>query len=140
MTILWAVVKNCIVIHCYPNDGPVPPTQRRGKKMGFQILRTKKLKSQLSVRRSLTHSHRESETLNADRNKRHDNGILVGSEDANSALQDFKQLLPEKIRKGAVLCIEYLVTASPESMNAMTRDKQDEYFSDATKWLQKVSW
>ncbi len=105
--------------------------------MGFQILRVKKLKSQMSVMRSLTHSYREQETLNADPRKRHDNGILVGSEDANSALHDFKQLLPKKLRKGGVLCIEYLVTASPESMHAMTREQQDEYFSDATKWLKE---
>ena len=103
--------------------------------MGFQILRIKKLKSRMSVRRSLTHSHREQETLNADSSKCQFNGILIGAENANSVLRDFEQLLPEKTRKGLVLCIEYLVTASPESMIEMTRELQDDYFADATTWL-----
>lgn len=105
--------------------------------MGFQILRTKKLKQTVSVLRSLKHSHREQETLNADPSKRGDNGVLIGAGDANAVLQGFKQLLPEKIRKGGVLCIEYLVTASPESMQKMTKAQQDEYFNDAVKWLQE---
>ena len=45
--------------------------------------------------------------------------------------------LPEKRRKDAVLAIEYLITASPDAMQALGGQGRDAYFNDALKWLRE---
>jgi hypothetical protein len=103
--------------------------------MGYVVLRTEKLKSGQAVRRSLQHAFRERDTPNADSERRLDNshhGALTVSE----ALGKFNARLPEKVRKNAVLGIEYLIGGSPEVMHGKTRDEQDAYFRDAFQWLQ----
>ena len=45
--------------------------------------------------------------------------------------------MPEKRRKDAVLTIEYLVTASPESMEVKSKEAQDAYFREALLWIQE---
>lgn len=79
--------------------------------MAMAILRTAKLKSLGNVAASLSHTYRTRETHNADPQRYEDN-MLVRSPQA--VLEDLKAKLPEKHRKDAVLCIEYLVSASPE--------------------------
>jgi len=103
--------------------------------MKYAILRTQKLKSGQAVRRSLTHAFREQDTPNADPSKTPDN-THIGAQDVGEALDKFNARLPDKVRKNAVLCVEYLVTGSPDAMKAMTRQQQDAYFADALKWLQ----
>lgn len=102
--------------------------------MGFAILRTQKLKSAQAVRRSMTHAFREQETPNADPTKLDDN-THIGAANVADALERFNARLPDKVRKNAVLAIEYLVTASPEDMQGKSRAEQDAYFEDALKWL-----
>lgn len=103
--------------------------------MGYAILRTQKLKSGQAVRRSLTHAFREQETPNADPERTPENSH-IGAENVQEALERFNARLPDKVRKNAVLCIEYLITASPEDLHGKTRQEQDAYFRDALKWLQ----
>jgi hypothetical protein len=43
--------------------------------------------------------------------------------------------MPERIRKNAVLCIEYLIAGSPNAIHEMTKTMQHAYFSDALHWL-----
>lgn len=50
-------------------------------------------------------------------------------------MEAFQARLPAKHRVDAVLAIEYLITASPEALQAKTRGQQDAYFVDAHKWL-----
>jgi len=102
--------------------------------MGYAILRTQKLKSPAAVRRSLKHAFREQDTPNADPERTPDN-THAGASSTAEALERFNARLPEKVRSNAVLAIEYLVTASPEAMNAKGRGDQDAYFSDALEWL-----
>jgi hypothetical protein len=104
--------------------------------MGYAILRTQKLKSMQSVKRSLKHSFREQDTPNADPALTPENTHL-GAENVKDAIEKISTRLPEKIRKNGVLAIEYLVTASPEDMHAKSRKEQDAYFSDAKKWLEE---
>ena len=104
--------------------------------MGYAILRTEKLKSMQSVRRSLKHSFREQETPNADPTRTPEN-THIGAKTAEEAIEKIKARLPEKIRKNGVLAIEYLVTASPDDLHAKSRKEQDAYFSDAKKWLEE---
>lgn len=102
----------------------------------FTILRTQKLKSLGSVRRSLKHSFREQETPNADQSRASEN-THIGAGSTAEAMAEVKSRLPEKRRKDAVLAVEYLVTASPEAMHSKSREEQDAYFADALEWLKE---
>lgn len=102
--------------------------------MGYAILRTQKLKSPGAIRRSLKHAFREQDTPNADPERTPDN-THVGARSSTEALERVSGRLPAKVRSNAVLAIEYLVTASPEAMNAKGRGDQDAYFRDALEWL-----
>jgi Plasmid recombination enzyme len=103
--------------------------------MGFAILRTQKLKSPVAVQRSMKHALREQDTPNADPAKTPDN-THFGAQTVQEALALFNARLPEKRRKDAVLCIEYLVTASPVTVDGWSRAVQDAYFKNALEWLQ----
>ncbi|MGZ0786255.1 plasmid recombination protein [Pseudomonas saponiphila] len=81
--------------------------------MSYAILRTKKLKSIGAVARSARHTFREQPTPNADPAQLSRNRT-VGAQGSDSLLQVMKGRLPDKRRRDAVLCIEYLITASPE--------------------------
>jgi hypothetical protein len=101
----------------------------------FAILRVQKLKSAIAIRRSFKHAFREQDTPNADLERTPDNTHL-GPQNVDQAMDAFRSRLPEKHRVNAVLAIEYLVTATPEAMQAKGRDGQNAYFLDTLKWLQ----
>ena len=50
-------------------------------------------------------------------------------------MSSIKDKLPEKRRKDAVLCVEYLITASPDWVGWHKSDEQ-KYFDEAKKWLE----
>ena len=102
--------------------------------MAYAILRAQKLKSAVAVHRSLKHAFREQETPNADAERTPDNSH-IGAESSREAMAAFRSRLPEKHRKDAVLAVEYLITGSPEAINAKDRIGQDAYFRDALDWL-----
>ncbi|MGE4370684.1 MAG: plasmid recombination protein, partial [Burkholderiaceae bacterium] len=78
----------------------------------YAILRAEKLKTLGSIGASLSHNYRARETLNADPSRSHLNShSMHGPQEVLDAL---KAALPAKRRKDAVLCIEYLVTCSPD--------------------------
>lgn len=104
--------------------------------MNYAILRTQKLKSTASVWRSLKHAFREQTTPNADPSKTSNNAHL-GAKSASEAMQKVRNRLPEKRRKDAVLVIEYLITASPETMAKLGPKGRDGYFNDSMNWLRK---
>lgn len=117
--------------------GGGPRRSESGSKPGFVILRTAKIKTLGSMGGSLQHTFRERETLNADDRRRGENQILVGPDSTDAVLQAWRDQAPEKVRKNAVLGIEYLVTASPEAMARMSRPEQDQYFARAVDWLKE---
>jgi len=102
----------------------------------YAILRCAKLKSGGEVKASLSHAFRERETANADASLTPDNSHF-GAETAEAAFEAYKALLPDKVRKNGVHCIEYLVTGSPEAVNGMDRVAQDAYFEDALEWIRE---
>jgi hypothetical protein len=104
--------------------------------MGYAILRTQKLKTTHAIRRSLLHAFREQDTPNADANLAGENDHY-GAKSSSEALQNLNARLPEKVRKNGVLAIEYLITASPESMHSKSKKEQNAYFDDAFEWLKK---
>lgn len=104
--------------------------------MAFAILRTQKLKSAVAIQRSMKHAFRAQETPNADPERTPEN-THIGAQSVNEAMDAFQSRLPDKFRKDAVQCIEYLVTGSPEGMAAKGRAEQDAYFTDALSWLRE---
>lgn len=104
--------------------------------MNYCILRAAKLTSLGSIMGSAKHTFREIPTPNANPARTHLNKSF-GAQNATEVYSSIKEILPAKRRKDAVLCIEYLVTASPEWFrNASSREKND-YFKAAMRWLEE---
>lgn len=82
------------------------------------------------------HAFREQDTPNADPSRTQGN-THIGAADVDEALKRFNARLPEKVRKNAVLGVEYLMTASPEDMKGKSRQEQDAYFRDGLEWLKR---
>ncbi len=112
------------------------PARVQAAQRKFAILRVAKLKTMGALRGSLQHTFRERDTPNADLNRIPDNQILVGTDTAAGVAAAWKAKAPDKIRKNGVLAVEYLVTASPEALQVMSRDEQDAYFAGALEWLE----
>jgi len=102
----------------------------------YCILRAEKLTSFGSITGSAMHTFREIPTPNADPSRTHLN--WTGGANSSAAVRDaIKARLPEKPRKNAVLCIEYLITASPEWCKATRWKTQRQYFNAAIAWLRE---
>lgn len=107
--------------------------------MSYAILRAKKLKSIGALARSARHTFREQPTPNADPAQLSRNRT-VGAQGADRLLKLLKSRLPDKRRRDAVLCIEYLITASPEAFKRHGGHLDDlggGYFSEALAWLKR---
>lgn len=103
----------------------------------YAILRTAKIKTRGELVRSLKHGFREQDTPNASEELTPDN-THKGGENTADVMQSFDKRLEtqSKVRKNAVLAVEYLVTASPNAINGKSREEQDKYFNDALGWLE----
>lgn len=100
--------------------------------MSFAIYRTAKLKSMGEIGGSLSHTYRTRPTPNADENKLHLNKHIF--ETYNQCFHALKNSIPEKRRSNAVLCIEHLITASPEWEGWGTK-KEEEFFKKSLEFL-----
>lgn len=108
--------------------------------MAFTILRTAKLRTYGNIAASAEHTYRERPTPNADltRTPQNENLGAQSSAELVAAVRS-RVALAERQAKGPVLCIEYLITASPEAFarsGGHLADK-DKYFDDALHWLQR---
>ena len=101
--------------------------------MSFAILRTAKLKSMGEIGGSLSHNYRDRPTPNANPRQTPNNEHSLPN--AELVMTAIKDKIPEKRRKDAVLCVEYLITASPDWIGWNQSDEQ-KYFDDAKKWLE----
>lgn len=102
--------------------------------MNYCILRTEKLKSFGSIAGSAKHTFREIPTPNADPARTPLN-MTWGAGSAAAVCAAIKTQLPAKRREDAVLCIEYLITASPEWFTTTPMKQQSDYFGAAARWL-----
>ena len=100
--------------------------------MSFAILRTAKLKSFGEIGGSLSHNYRTRFTPNANLKMQHKNEHQISN--SYDAMQTIKNRLPEKLRKNGVLCIEHLITASPE-WSGWGTDQEKEFFKKSVDWL-----
>lgn len=114
--------------------------------MSFVILRTAKIKTRGELGGSAGHNFREQPTPNADHSRLQSNQhlfstskneLLTKFESRFKVAEDAAKKAGRAIRSDAVLCIEYLITASPEAWKKNGfNDKQ--YFGDALKFLQET--
>lgn len=100
--------------------------------MSFAILRLQKLKTLGNIGGSLSHNYRTRNTPNADPSRTADNEhSLQTAESVKTAIEN---RLPDKRRKDAVLCIEHLITASPE-WSGWGTGQEAAFFEKSKKWL-----
>lgn len=100
----------------------------------FAIMRCKKLSNMGNIAKSLNHAFREQKTPNADPEKTSDNEHMAAAS-TDEAMGKLRGRLPEKRRKDAVLCVEYVMTASPEWWKSASQQQQAEFFDRSSKWL-----
>lgn len=103
--------------------------------VAYAILRTAKLKSFGEIGGSLSHNYRTRPTPNADPTRTADNAH--SSPTPFSVMDGIKQRLPEKTRSNAVLCVEYLITASPEWSGWQDQKQEADFFKRSVEWLEK---
>ena len=102
--------------------------------MAYAIYRTAKLGSFGEIGGSLSHTYRTRPTPNADESRIHLNEHSL--ETYNSCFAAIKNSIPEKRRKNAVLCIEHLITASPNWEGWGTK-KEEDFFKKSLEFLNK---
>jgi hypothetical protein len=103
----------------------------------FQILRVEKLRTIGNIASSGSHIFRERETKNADPTRTHLNhgSGARSSADLVEAVQ--KRLKTVTVSDDSVLCLEYVVTASPEFFKTKTEAEREQYFADALAYIVK---
>ncbi len=104
--------------------------------MSYAILRTTKLTTWGNVASSAGHNWRERETPNADPLRTPGNQSS-GAQSAAELIAGMKARMPEKVRKNAVLGIEYFIGASPEWFKQQPADKREGYLDAAEVWLRE---
>lgn len=104
--------------------------------MNYCILRAAKLSNLGSIAASAKHTFREIPTPNADASRTHLNWTS-GANTSAAVCAAVASVLPAKRRKDAVLCIEYLITASPEWFLSVPQKAHQTYFNGAIAWLRE---
>ena len=109
----------------------------RSMNANFCILRAAKLTSLGNVAASAAHTFRERPTPNADPERTHlnDNRGALTTSEVVAAVQE-RVALAERTAKRPVLCVEYLVTASPEALASKSPAERQMYFDDALRWIE----
>ncbi|MFX7518044.1 MobV family relaxase [Acinetobacter baumannii] len=102
--------------------------------MSYAILRTEKLKTMGNIAASLSHNYRNRPTPNADPNRTVNNEHDLKT--AGQVLDGIKNRLPEKTRSNAVLCVEYLITMSPD-WSGLGTEKEADFFKKSVEWLKQ---
>lgn len=102
----------------------------------YAILRFEKLKTEGHIKAAQNHNDRSHPPANADPNKA--NRDLHGSGDALEAIKSVWQQYNIKPRKNAVRALEYVLTGSPDVMNAMSSDELNEWADESINFLKNM--
>jgi len=97
-------------------------------------MRMEKIKSGVALGGALRHNTREVMPKNADPELSQYNYCPFSTEES---LKRFKGILPEKVRKNAVIAIETVITASPEWFEKATSAERKEFFGQSEDWVRK---
>lgn len=93
--------------------------------MAYAIFLTKKLKTGGQIAGSASHVQRDRETPNANPYK--ENVWLMGNPEQDLVQDTFNHIGNQTIRKNAVLCVELVLSASPEFFRPSTQTEPGEY-------------
>ncbi|MEO1560143.1 MAG: MobV family relaxase, partial [Cyanobacteria bacterium J06632_19] len=93
--------------------------------MAYAIFLTKKLKTGGQIAGSASHVQRDRETPNANPYK--ENIWLMGNPEQDLVQDTFNHIGNQTIRKNAVLCVELVLSASPEFFRPSTQAEPGEY-------------
>lgn len=110
--------------------------------MATTILRVEKLKNFANIRQAGAHQHRHHKhTPNADPTRQHLNVVLVGTDNMARDVQNRLDDLTTSPRRNAVLCMDGLITLSPEALYKADGTPDNaalETFVDTTlEWLRE---
>lgn len=101
----------------------------------YAILRVEKLKTAAAVQTAANHNLRaEGAAPNADPEKEKDN-VYLGKMNPLAAIKKLHEKLNIKVRKNAVIANEYLLTASPEFFEGMSKKEIKDWRKDQYKFL-----
>ena len=105
--------------------------------MAFAIIRTKKLKTAGEIAGSGAHTYRERHTANANPRLTQKN-VSTGATSKDDLLEKVNRRLDtvKTVRSNAVICVEYLITASPEAFTSGRLDYKD-YFKKSLDFLRE---
>ena len=105
--------------------------------MAYAIIRTKKLKTTGEIAGSAAHTYRERHTANANSRLTHKN-VSTGATSKDDLLEKVNRRLDtvKTVRSNAVICVEYLITASPEAFTSGRLDYKD-YFKKSLDFLRE---
>ncbi len=98
----------------------------------YAIMRFKKLKTKNEIMGALKHAFREIHTPNADTSVQNAQFKNMPTS-ADEAYRRHEAMLPEKYRKDAVKCLEFMVTAS--DVKSLPQDQQMAYFRKALQYI-----
>jgi len=104
--------------------------------MAFAIMRMAKIKDKRGVTMALQHNTRERFPQNADPNLTPKNQTYGGT--TAESLNRFDGILPEKIRKNAVLAVELVMTASPDFGTSPAHGNMTDYLTACDDWALKT--
>lgn len=104
--------------------------------MHFAVMRAEKIRNTGVLVTRLKHATRELPPENAKPELRHLNSTLAGQEAASGVLGDFRKLWPAKRRKDAVLCVEYVMSASHEWWEQATDQQKTDFVHKSVEWLE----
>lgn len=117
---------------------PLTPNQEKTARMAFAIVRTAKLKSAGNIGGLNAHMTRTMEVPNADPDLAKYNSRPIGSTDLNADVQArLREAGITKTRKGAVLAVEHLMTASPEHFGSYVKLNEQ---GEKRLWLRTDRW
>ena len=100
-----------------------------------QIIRVEKLSTFGEIAASAEHTYRERPTPNADSKLTPFNVSIGarGSREVQAAIKD--RLKTVKVSADSVLCLEYLITASPDFFKVKTATEIAEYWAKTDEWM-----
>ena len=104
------------------------------KLVATTILRFEKIKNFTAINRSAAHELRFSDTLNADPEKYQLNKVLIGGSNLSKSIKAAFKHFKVKPRKNAVLCMDALLTLSPEAFETVDPER---FAEEARAWLLK---
>ncbi len=60
---------------------------------------------------------------------------MIGKATVNDCMTEYQNLMPSKVRKNAVHCLEFIVSGSKEQMDKMTKQERYDFFKNSLEFI-----